>query len=104
MNTVGWCVGGGWVLNPGLPPAHGLTAASPSPPVFILFAAEDPLLRPAGPPLSAQPSHPCSTRPRGGRALGGASRTRGAGASVVWGPLPPLCRDQAPSGQPWPLP
>lgn len=53
-----------------------LTASLPSPPlpspsVFILFAVEDPLLRPAGPPLSAQPSHPCSTRPRGTRPRGG---------------------------------
>lgn len=40
-------------------PAACLTA---SPLVSVLFAAEDPLRHLAGPPLSAQPSHPCSTR------------------------------------------
>lgn len=40
-------------------------------PVFILFAAEDPRLRPAGLPLFAQPSRPCSTRLWGGDVLGG---------------------------------
>lgn len=33
-----------------------------SPRVSVLFAAEDPLRHPVGPPLSAQLSHPCSTR------------------------------------------
>lgn len=61
-STLGW---GSWGLGALPGPTYGLTAIPPPPSVFILFAAEDPLLRPAGPPLSAQPSHPCSTRPRG---------------------------------------
>lgn len=69
--------------------------------------AEDPLLRPAGPPLSAQPSHPCSTRPWGGHVPRGSSHTHPhrAGASGVWAPplslaLSSACQDQAPCGQP----
>lgn len=69
-------------------------------PVFILFAAEDPRLRPAGPPLSAHPSLPCSTRLQG-HFLEGSLCTLSAGALLIWAPPPPLalsspCQAQAP--------
>lgn len=91
---------GWWGLGLHCCPAFSLTGISPSLSVFILFAAEDPRLRPAGPPLSAQPSHPCSTRLRG-ECSRGVLVHLGAGASVVWAPLPLLalpspCQDQAP--------
>lgn len=61
---VGWA---GWALTLPL-----LLASLPSTSLlFTLFAAEERPLRPAGPPLSAQPSHPCSTRLQGGHVLGG---------------------------------
>lgn len=70
-------------------------------PVFILFAAEDPRLRPAGLPLFAQPSRPCSTRLWGGGMFSGVlvhPRCRsfsGLGPSTSL-TLPFLCHDQAP--------
>lgn len=88
-------------------PASCLTGVSPSLSVFILFAAEDPRLRPAGPPLSAQPSRPCSTRLRGACSRGVLVHLWCWSFSGL-GPLPLLvlpspCRGQAPRLFPYPV-
>lgn len=67
--------------------------------------AEERPLRPAGPPLSAQPSHPCSTRLQGAMFWGGSSCTHSVGQLCWSGPrYCPPCWDQAPRGQVLPFP
>ena len=93
---------GWWGLGHHRCPACSLTAISPSLSVFILFAAEDPRLRPAGPPLSAQPSHLCSTRLQG-HFLGGflvhpwCRSFSGVGPSAASGPPTPAPEPGSPT-------
>lgn len=88
---------GGWEAGSPSSPASGLT--TPHLPVFTFFTAEERPLRPAGPPLSAQPSRPCSTRLQGTVFWGGSSCTHsGLGPATA-----PPCWDQAPRGQACPF-
>lgn len=67
--------------------------------VSLQECPEERPLRPAGPPLSAQPSRPCSTRLQGTVFWGGSSCTHsGLGPATA-----PPCWDQAPRGQACPF-
>lgn len=90
----------GWVPILTLLPA----SLPPTSRVFTFFAAEERPLRPAGPPLSARPSRPCSTRLQGAVFWGGPSCTHSAGE--LWWSGPCYCPHagiRLPVGKPCPF-